>query len=174
MKEHSTFKWNDIGDLNEGRPNLGQSMPVAIYRLMQYTMKDVLINNFGFEKTVEIFRQSGNLAGREFAINNLDKSLDFNSFISLLQKLFLEYKIGVIRLEKADTDSFQFMLTIAEDLDCSGLPFTDEEVCYYDEGFLSAIMKYYYEKDFNVKEIDCWASGDRVCRFEILPAEIRK
>ena len=48
MKEHSTFKWNDIGDLNEGRPNLGQSMPVAIYRLMQYTMKDVLINNFGF------------------------------------------------------------------------------------------------------------------------------
>jgi hypothetical protein len=60
---------------------------------------------------------------------------------------------------------------VSEDLDCSGLPVTDETVCDYDEGFLMGILKEYSGKDYSVKEIDCWSSGDRVCRFEIKPVE---
>ena len=60
-----------------------------------------------------------------------------------------------------------FTLTVEEDLDCSGLPLTDEVVCQYDEGFIAGIMETYTGQPFHVKEIDCWASGDRVCRFDV-------
>jgi len=58
------------------------------------------------------------------------------------------------------------VLTVEEDLDCSGLPVTGDQVCNYDEGFLSCVLKEYMGKDYLVKEVDCWASGVRVCRFE--------
>ena len=60
-----------------------------------------------------------------------------------------------------------FTLTVSEDLDCSGLPSTDEVVCHYDEGFIAGILNAYTGKSFTAKEIDCWASGDRVCRFAV-------
>jgi predicted hydrocarbon binding protein len=64
-------------------------------------------------------------------------------------------------------ENMRFTLTVAEDLDCSGLPFTDEVVCQYDEGFIAGILEAYTGKRFFAKEIDCWASGDRVCRFDV-------
>ena len=57
------------------------------------------------------------------------------------------------------------VLTVGEDLDCSGIPITDETVCYYDEGFIAGILEVYTGKKYHVREIDCWANGDRVCRF---------
>jgi len=53
----------------------------------------------------------------------------------------------------------------SNDLDCSGLPPTDETVCDYDEGFIAGILNHYTKKKFEVKEIDCWASGKQTCRF---------
>ena len=45
-RENSMFEWNMIGDIHEGRPNLGNTMDVAVYRLMQFTLRDVIIKNF--------------------------------------------------------------------------------------------------------------------------------
>ncbi len=55
---------------------------------------------------------------------------------------------------------------VGEEKDFSGLPVTGDQVCNYDEGFLSGVLKEYTGKDYLVKEVDCWASGVRVCRFE--------
>jgi len=55
------------------------------------------------------------------------------------------------------------------DLDCSGLPVSGETVCDYDEGFIAGIMHTYYGREFVAREIDCWASGGRICRFEVKP-----
>ena len=74
-------------------------------------------------------------------------------------------KIGILRIESFDAETGEFVLTVAEDLDCSGLPPTNEVVCTYDEGFLSGILDVYSGKKYHVREIDCWANGDRVCRF---------
>jgi predicted hydrocarbon binding protein len=64
-----------------------------------------------------------------------------------------------------------FVITVEEDLDCSGLPVSGEVVCNYDEGFLAGIAEAYNQKTFLVREVDCWASGDRVCRFEGKPVK---
>ncbi len=46
-RDQSQFEWSMLGDLKEGRPNLGPMTHVAVYRLMQYTLRDVLIQQFG-------------------------------------------------------------------------------------------------------------------------------
>ena len=36
------FDWKYIGDMELGRPNLGKTARLEIYRLFQYTLRDVL------------------------------------------------------------------------------------------------------------------------------------
>ncbi len=121
----------------------------------------------GPEETKAIFIDAGRLAGEEFCRNLLNTQLDFDKFLAELQKTLVDLKIGILRIEEINGDSLEMTLTVAEDLDCSGLPKSDQTVCDYDEGFLAGILKAYTGKDFRVEEIDCWATGDRVCRFKV-------
>ena len=162
---HSNFSWSNLGNIKEGRGELGETMPVLVYRLLEYALNDVLVKEGGQEYSDEIFRKAGQLAGSEFAKNALDLTVDFDQFVSLLQRTLADLKIGILRFEQFDEQTGEFVLTVAEDLDCSGLPPTDEVVCTYDEGFLSGVLEAYSGKKYLVREIDCWANGDRVCRF---------
>ena len=164
-RKHSDFFWDSLGDIKEGRGDLGEEMPVLVYRLMQYTMLDVLSKAHGLEQANEYFRQAGFLAGTEFAKNTLDLKLDFNGFVAHLQKTLGDLKIGILRMEAFDPETGDIVLTVGQDLDCSGLPITNENVCVYDEGFIAGILEVYTGKKYDVREVDCWASGDRVCRF---------
>lgn len=165
-----TFKWDNLGDIRNGREDLGEEMPVIVYRLMQFTLLDVLSGELGLEKANDCFRRAGYLAGTEFAKNVLNVELDFESFLSHLQETLKLLKIGILRMEAYNPEDGSLVLTVAEDLDCSGLPITNESVCVYDEGFLSGILEVYTGKKYDVREIDCWATGDRVCRFNGVPA----
>ena len=160
-----SFTWQQLGDIKLGRSNLGEEMPVVVYRLMQYTLLDVLSEEYRLEKANSFFRKAGYLAGSEFSKNILNLNLDFDSFISHLQETLKTLKIGILRMEATDMETGEMVLTIGEDLDCSGLPVTNENLCVYDEGFLSGILEVYTGKKYKVEEVDCWASGDRVCRF---------
>jgi len=159
------FSWDNLGDIKLGREDLGEEMPVLVYRLMQFTMLDILTKDHGPEQANEYFRRAGFLAGSEFAKNVLDLSVDFNNFIASLTKALADLKIGILRMEAVDPDTGNLVLTVGQDLDCSGLPLMNETVCNYDEGFIGGLLKAYTGKDYTVREIDCWASGDRVCRF---------
>jgi uncharacterized protein len=159
------FQWKDLGDIAVGRPNLGPSTSVTVYRLMQYTLRDVLIARYDSGTASEILKEAGKLAGKEFCKNILKPELEFRAFVADMQEKLKNLKIGVLRFEKSDLAKLDFVLTVAEDLDCSGLPVTDETVCEYDEGFISGVFEVYTKKEFAVKEIDCWASGERICRF---------
>lgn len=168
-RENYGFQWGDLGDVELGRPNLGQQLPVAVYRLAQYTMREALALRFGDAMASELLRESGWIAGRELCLNLLDRELPLNAFIAQLQARLRELGIGVLRVEKADLDRLRFTLTVSEDLDCSGLPVTGVTVCDYDEGFIAGVLHAYTGQPFSAKEIDCWATGDRTCRFEVQP-----
>jgi len=163
--DHQPFTWDGLGNIDAGRDKLGGEMPVAVYRLMQFTMRDALSRRFGKETANEIFRDSGRLAGIAFTENLLDTESDFDEFIADLAKILLELKIGVARVEKATDAKDEIILTVGQDLDCSGLSVTGEVACHYDEGFLAGILEVYTGKIYEVREIDCWATGDRTCRF---------
>ncbi len=169
FKEERTkpmFDWSMLGDLSKGRPNLGRMMDVSVYRLMQFTLRDVLVCKYGVHEADHVLYESGELAGKEFYRNVLTKKDDFNELVGDIQATLKELKIGIFRVEMADLEKMEFTFAVAEDLDCSGLPVCEEQVCTYDEGFISGILSEHTGQNFLVKEVDCWCSGDRVCRFE--------
>lgn len=157
-----------IGYVEEGRKHLGENMPVVVYRLFEFTMKEVLVQQYGLEMANELFRKAGELAGIRFANEVLDLSVDFSQFIASLQKALREFRIGLFRLEEVDEDMNKMTIAIGEDLDCSGLPVSEETVCNYDEGFLKGVLKAYTNEEYEVIEVDCWANGGRVCRFKAI------
>ena len=136
-----------------------------VYRLLEYSLKEELKNRFGKETQIDIFRSAGRMAGEYFARNilNLDVSLD--QFVNELQQKLRELKIGILRIEDVNEETGRIVLTVAEDADCSGLPVLGETVCNYDEGFIAGILSVYSGKTYTAVEVDCWATGDRVCRF---------
>ncbi|MDR2822500.1 MAG: 4-vinyl reductase [Acholeplasmatales bacterium] len=170
-KEYKKFEWEDLGNIVAGREHLGEEMPVIVYRLFEFTTKDILSKHFGHDKAKELIRECGFLAGTEFYLNVLNKNhedLSFEVFVSILQKALKDFKIGILKVESADLSKKKIMLTVAEDIDCSGMPLGDEAVCNYDEGFIAGILHEYSGVSWDVTEIDCWATGDRVCRFRII------
>ncbi len=170
VKEERTpyrFTWEDIGDIAKGRPNLGSKVPVLAYRLLQYTLRDVMTAELGVDTANAILVKAGWHAGYHFCMNLLDRDVRFSQFIAQLQRVLKEQAIGILRIEKADMVNMTFTMTVAEDLDCSGLPCTEEVVCKYDEGFIAGVLEAYTGKTFRAREIDCWSNGDRVCRFDV-------
>jgi uncharacterized protein len=161
------FSWKILGDINAGRPSLGPTTRLEVYRLMQYTFRDILEQEFGTEKTDEVFYKAGLLAGKEFYKNAMGRPADLNEFVGTLQQLLVEMGMGILRIEKSDPEKGSFVMTVSEDLDCSGLPETGYGICTYDEGFIAGLMEAFTGIPFVAREIDCWCTGDRTCRFAV-------
>jgi len=164
-KRKYEFSWALLGNVEEGRPNIGNTTRVEVYRLMQFTFRDVMEKKLGVETTDQVFYDAGNLAGRAFYDHYLKGVKDLSDFINQLQELLRELGIGILRIEQMDMEKGELVLTVSEDLDCSGLPENGIEICTYDEGFISALLESFTGTPFTVKEIDCWCTGDRTCRF---------
>ena len=150
-------------------PKPGDLINLVPYRMLQYTVRDVAEQRVGTAACDQLFYDAGIVAGYFFFDNFMAefKGLPLSGFASELQRILKELGVGVLRIEKADTEKGEFVLTVSEDLDCSGLPDLGIEVCNYDEGFIAGIFHRYTGVPFKAKEVDCWCSGDRTCRFAV-------
>ena len=162
------FSWDEtIGvDLEAARPGLGPNTRIEVYRLFQFTLRDILEQRYGTEAADQIFRDAGVIAGKAFYDKFLCDATDLTTLVTKIQDAFSTFGIGIFRVESVTDDNSHFIFTVAEDLDCSGMPDTSDVICVYDEGFIKGILESFSGKGFNVKEIDCWCTGERTCRFE--------
>ena len=150
-------------------PNISDQISLIPYRMLQYTVRDVIEQKAGTEMCDQIYYEAGEVAGDFFFDKFLVefKELPLNGFVAELQRVLKDLGVGILRVEKADPEKGEFTLTVSEDLDCSGLPDLGIEVCNYDEGFIAGIFYKYTGVIFKAKEVDCWCSGDRTCRFAV-------
>jgi uncharacterized protein len=162
------FDWdNTVGaDMKLARPSLGPSTRVEVYRLFQFTLRDILEQRYGSEAADDLFREAGVMAGKAFFDKFLSEAKDVSNLVTKIRESFNALGIGIFRVENAAEDNSHFIFTVEEDLDCSGLPDTSDVVCVYDEGFIRGVLESFSGKGFDVKEIDCWCTGARTCRFE--------
>jgi Predicted hydrocarbon binding protein (contains V4R domain) len=163
------FSWEFIGDIATGRPNLGNTTRIEMYRLFQYTLRDVLEERLGTKEADTMLYQAGFLAGKHFCEQFIGNPETDEEFFAKVQQVMEDMHIGILRMEASAPGADGISLSIAEDLDCSGLPDVGHEVCTYDEGFLAGLFQSRTGKPFEVKEIDCWCTGDRTCRFSVKP-----
>lgn len=167
QREKFVFTWDLIGDSSEGRPNLGPFVPLEIYRLMQYAFREVIEEKLGVQDGEKLIYDAGVKAGIALYSHLLPKAENDQEFITHLQNALKELKIGIFRVEQGDLNCGKLTASVSEDLDCSGLPELGYGVCTYDEGFLAGVLEQYTGKACIVKEIDCWCTGERTCRFSI-------
>ncbi|MDR0322841.1 MAG: 4-vinyl reductase [Treponema sp.] len=167
-KQKYKFEWDKTvgADLGKARPNLGPNTRIEVYRLFQFTLMDVLEQHYGAEMTDTLFFETGVMAGKAFYDKLLSEIKDVSSFISKIQELFNTLGMGIFRVEHAAEDNSHFIFTVDEDLYCSGLPDDNDVICVYDEGFIKGVLEAFSGKIFNVREIDCWRTNARTCRFE--------
>ncbi|MCL2293366.1 MAG: 4-vinyl reductase [Spirochaetes bacterium] len=154
-----------IGNLALGRQNLETVVDLEMYRLMQFTLRDAMEQKIGAEEVDKIFYEAGKVAGNYFFEAYINPVSSVEEFVSKTQQVLKEKKIGILRIEEAALDVGKVILTVDEDLDCSGLPEMDYETCIYDEGFIAALFENFTGKNWQAKEIDCWCTGARTCRF---------
>lgn len=160
------FSWDVIGsNMAEARPSLGPDTKVEVYRLLQFTLRDVLEQHYGTDSVDVLFSEAGVLAGKAFFERYCKEAKDISSLVKTVQEQFKALGIGVFRVEMADPEGKSFTLTVDEDLDCSGLPDTSDQICVYDEGFIKGILDSFTGAKYEVKEVDCWCAGARTCRF---------
>ncbi|HIW78668.1 MAG TPA: 4-vinyl reductase, partial [Candidatus Bilophila faecipullorum] len=143
QKREYEFDWRFIGDMERGRPNLGNMTRVEVYRLFQYTLRDILERDYGTPEADRLLREAGVLAGRAFAERFIGPCTDFGAFVAKVKDALEALRIGILRIEKADVTRLDFILTVAEDLDCSGLPDVGHVVCAYDEGFVAGLFTFF-------------------------------
>ena len=166
-----TFKAKTVNtdSVKDILPNISDQINLVPYRMLQYTVRDVLEQKVGREACDQLYYDAGEIAGNVFFDKFLVefKELPLNGFVGELQRVLKDLGIGILRVEKANAEKGEFTLTVSEDLDCSGLPDLGIEVCNYDEGFIAGIFHKYTGVTFKAKEVDCWCSGDRTCRFAV-------
>lgn len=163
------FDLKQLGDLDIGRTSLGPEMPVAVYRLFQFTLREALTHMYGEGEAQEIFKAAGEKAGRAYAQGYLDLSASFDDFIAQLRESLENSKIGILDLEKMDGATNTMVITVRDDLDCSGTSDLSKTLCQYDEGFIAGVLYEYTKTEYSVKEVDCWGTGADVCRFHVTP-----
>ncbi len=160
-----TFHPELLGNVEEGRPNLGATVDIDVYRLMQFTLRDAIEAELGTEMADKLFYRAGKQAGVEFYHQHIGQVDSLDDFVRKTQTALREKRIGVLRIEEVKPEEGKIVLTVDEDLDCSGLPELDYEICVYDEGFVSGLLECGTGAKWTAKEIDCWCTGDRTCRF---------
>lgn len=161
------FSWDLVhpeSDENP-RPRLGPMASLESYRLFQFTLRDILEQRYGTEAADDIFRDAGTMAGKAFYDRYCKGAKDVGELANTIQEKFKELSIGLVRFEKVSPDLSELQLTVDEDLDCSGLPDSQEQICVYDEGLIRGILEAHTGAKYAVKEVDCWCTGERTCRF---------
>lgn len=162
------FAWNDIGNIELGRPAIGDKMHVSVYRMFYYSLANIIEKNCGKEAAKHMLVEAGQNAGREFCRHVLNPGLPPEDFFDLFKQKALELGMGLLEVEHADYVNMIFILTVSEDLECSGVSPTGETVCHYDEGLIMGILEVFMGRQFVVKETDCWSTGSWTCRFHVV------
>jgi uncharacterized protein len=86
------------GDIELGRPNLGNTTSVAIYRLMQYTLRDLVIKHTDPKIAARIFNDAGYNSGKAVYQNLIKEASDVDDLISKLQDILKKWRNVILKI----------------------------------------------------------------------------
>ena len=93
------------------------------------------------------------------------KSTEYNEIFYELGSFW--DKNGFGQIDELEISPELVTFNVYDCFECSHLPNIGRTVCKLDEGFLTSILQNKLKNRFDVKEIECYASGFDHCRFKI-------
>ena len=172
MSSNPMLIWDYVAvDAHVVRPVLGNVVTMEAYRLLRYSLGDILAEELGSEKASALLRLAGDRAGTAFFKAFCSKADSLASLARILEEQFAKHGMGLLRIERMREDEQFFSLVVSEDIDCSGLPERGETVCVYSEGFIQGVIRSFTGKPCKVQETECWGTGARLCRFTVVLLE---
>lgn len=151
FKLHSQFAWGRMGDVDEGRPTLGEDCPVLVYRLMEQTLIDTLTTQVGVERTQEHLYAAGHMSGYELAMNRLVLEAPHGDFFDNLSDVLKELGMGLLTVKEYKPDTQEIKMNYANLLDC-GVGNRATSLNYYNRGMLAGIMEAYTAKSYDFED----------------------
>jgi predicted hydrocarbon binding protein len=166
-RDEYQFKWETLGQIQENRPDVGTDVPVIIFRLYDYTLRDSLIKHLDVHKANHILKEAGFNAGVEFFNNVIAVTESTGDFYTDFANSYKYYKLGVLAYENFSEDRKNLHVLISQDLNSSGIAHVAETICEWDEGFICGVLTSHFKSNFKVEEIECWGTGHAFCRFVV-------
>ncbi len=167
LKKHKGFEdLATLGDLDEGRPTLGEFTPVKSFRaLIHIGIRDYLGEKLGSVVNTFLY-ESGRDIGRELVKKKvIGGANSIEDAIELMEEFFEEEKIG--KMSFIGQEGAITRIRIDECLSCSGMNDVGEALCYFEAGLITGIIKNLLDMKVIVKERKCWGMGDKTCEFTI-------
>ncbi len=105
----------------------------------------------------------GQTLGKNF--EHLFLSKEEGALMGELAAFWKQHGFGHIDDLKLGPDVITFK--VYECFECSHLPDLGRPVCKLDEGFLTTIFESKFKKHYEVKELECFATGKDYCKFQV-------
>jgi len=155
-----------IGDPVAGRPTLGDSVSVAMFRVLRLVVIMEGLNSIIGDASALVYA-SGKGLGNELGETIFAKAgKDMDKYISTLANEVKSLGIGIMSVTKADPDSGLIEIKVDECITCSGGPNINQRVCHFEAGLISGLLEPLFGKPVNVVETQCNCMGEDGCLFE--------
>ncbi len=156
-----------VGDPEKGRPTLGPTVPIAMFRAMRLLgMMQGMDNLIGDAST--LVYSAGREVGKPIGDQLAEASRgDLGTFVELTVKKFQDLGVGKVSLAEARPEDGYLLIDVDECITCSGMDPIGKKICHFEGGIVSSVMEAFTRKPNTVVETKCNGTGDGVCQFEV-------
>lgn len=109
-----------------------------------------------------VLKSTGRQIGTEVAETMKSDSLE--DLINEIGKFWRDHRLGKMRTQVKEKDATLF---IEDCYNCSDMPNVEKPLCSLDEGMLEGILEGRLGVKADAKEIECWGTGAKHCRFKV-------
>ena len=133
--------------------------PFEFFRLIFHTLRISLLTQ-GVDID-PILHEAGLKVGE--ALYEKVKDPDMDTFLGNIANFWETHSLGSVEVK----DFKPLTISVQDCFECSGLPYLGRPACAFDSGILESLFSLYNEEEAKVKETECYALGDKACRFII-------
>jgi uncharacterized protein len=133
--------------------------PFEFFRLIFHTLRISLLTQ-GVDID-PILHEAGLKVGE--ALYEKVKDPDMANFLGNIADFWETHSLGSVEVKNLNP----LTISVQDCFECSGLPYLGRPACAFDSGILESLFSLYNEEEAKVKETECYALGDKACRFII-------
>ncbi|MBI5208704.1 MAG: 4-vinyl reductase [Elusimicrobia bacterium] len=159
-----------IGHPAEGRPTLGPTIPVDLFRALRLIgVMEGLEDTIGKESASLVY-SSGKYLGYGLGKAIMEQTgRDLTRYAEALTAKLKELGVGLLSILELKLDEGIVRFQVDECVTCAGMPVVGRAVCHFEAGFIGGLMEVFLGggRKCHVKETKCNGMGDGTCEFEV-------